>query len=1167
MNGAHNSAEHDPYGTPLSLSVQSPFHIHSSRRDDVLAIPDSPERGIGARSDGDHRTDSGVVAEKAKSESPELTASVHDYPSSRSPEGLASTTSPTLASPQQSSTRPLERPRRTAFPLPLAATADIPQGRRPSSTASITFTKPSSHRGYHVRKNTQQHWSSQTDPTETDEGLRKGQQATSSAGRGERGHSPSNAATTSSSSQNPYLGDIAGDSRATRPLGVIAESNSQFGQLTETRNWLPNSEQVQASTSLGGISKPSLVEPRHDSPGRLSTLASSRGTVSDEQPRQRTHENIDLIRDDRGYPEEAGRTAADGLESDAPPVVIQEKSKGQISTNIERVHAAGRVVDVPVTGVRSKAISTMVVADAEAALQTTMAGDGSRDQVLRVEKSASPHVHQINALFGSQKGQSKKITSNERELRTYQNVVELDKRVIDEVNTSSGRTLGVVNISNPHQTADITKGDLPADPSATVRSRESQVSEQKRGVVDDEHQVEEESKLGRGKQGLASTTERKSKAKVNVAPFNAQSHESHELESGSVKPKRKQIEQKEKLAEPQPEGPKVTKDHKAGEKRKAEEKAKREADAVARVVAAERRKLRTPTPRNAAKRRRGVSKQADEMVATDVGVQRLLGSAGGGNQLSSSPSIRSESVGKRRSMTPLFPSSFLKPSKGALRTSQSSSIPRSVSFNDDPIAPLGLLAPAIAPPAGSKDNKDRDAADTIRDSKSASKGQPGSTLSQSKPLDTAAIVQDDTHVSGSKQPAQHTTKSTTPTMDGQLTPTTQVKLDVTRDVESEGQGQETPRPQTPVRGQDLFISSDGENSASTFHLGEEDETGSAKARPSKKRELTDTKKSTETTPDTTSETVQQPEVPSPKLPRQTVPSNIAKPVNGDVTNHSGTPRSSRSRSPAQYMSKGDSASPATASESDSPTETESNAQAASESGSQSGPLYESESGTEESASESDLAESVTSAKSSEKSSRVGREGTDVKTDNATAKLSNGTLRRPSQPALSRTHSPKKSEINGENRIAHETDQQLQREHRQSIQASQPKSVKVDKPKTREQKPTPTPASANKPNNSRFPSLTGLRGRALKADNTAAQTPKTPLASRDGSKSAAQPLSRDFEDVGSSDSDEESSSSDDRDATGQSSQNSIQITPKPQSGPIRGIKQLIGRKFTARCRVL
>lgn len=878
------------------------------------------------------------------------------------------------------------------------------------------------------------------------------------------------------------------------------------------------------------------------------------------------HENVNLNRGDRGHPEEGEKTRARDLDSNAPPVIFPEKAKAQFSANVERVHAAGTVEDLHSKENQPRPISNLMVADTEPCLQTPVAEYVSRDEALRVENNASPHNHGISSPFDSEKGHSKAITSDERGVRRYGNVVALDNRIEDKGNTSSAPSLEILTNSQPQQTANATKEDVPAELTATARPSEDQVSQQKKDDLSEKRQVEED----KDRKGLASATKIKSKANEMVAPASTQeSFESLKLSSvqskkarpGNVS-KHRRIDEKETSAEPQAGEPKITKDHKAEEKLRAEERAKREADAVARSVAAERRNQRISNPGTAAKRSRTVSKQVDGMVSTDVAVQRLLGSAGAENQLSSSPSIHSESIGKRRSMTPLFPSS-LKPSKGALRTSESSGIRRSVSFNDDPIAPPALLAPAIASSAASKVDKDRDAADVIRNSKPASNGRPRSKLSQSKTGDNTAIVQNDAHMSGSKQPAQQSAKSTIPSMDRHLRPKTQTKLNITRDVKLKGRAQETPTPQTPAKRQDIVISSDSENSVSMSYSDEEDQTESAKAGPSKKRKLMNSKKSAETPLEGTSQTVQQPKALSPKPPQRAVPIDVTKPVAGDVSTHSRTPGSSRSRSPAQYMTQGDSGSQGTGSESDSSTKTDSNAKAASESGSQSGSQYESESGSGESASESELARSVTSAESSEKSSRGGSEGIDIHKDSASVKLSNGSLRRPSKPAVSRTHSPKEAESDGEKQIANELDQQLQREHRQSIQASQIKSVKVDMPTTRKEKPTPTPASANKPNNSRFPSLTGLRGRASRPENTATQTAKTPLASKVGPKPTTQPLTQKFEEASVSESDDESSSSDDEDNTGQSSQNSSHIAPKPQSGPIRGIRELIRGK-SSRC---
>ena len=184
------------------------------------------------------------------------------------------------------------------------------------------------------------------------------------------------------------------------------------------------------------------------------------------------------------------------------------------------------------------------------------------------------------------------------------------------------------------------------------------------------------------------------------------------------------------------------------------------------------------------------------------------------------------------------------------------------------------------------------------------------------------------------------------------------------------------------------------------------------------------------------------------------------------------------------------------------------------------------------------------------------------------RTSNGTLRRPSKSPLSRTNSPEVSDSDNEKQIADEMNQQLQREQRENMQASRMKPVKkTDKSMAKKEQLTSIPAPANRPNKSRFPSLTGLRGSALKTENAAAQPPKTPVASKVGPKSTAQPLTQNVEESMSSspESDDESSSSNDEDTnkTGQLSQNSSQMTPKPKSGPIRGFREIMKRTCPVR----
>ena len=1122
------------------------------------------------------RTGCDVFVERAKSESPQLTISIHDYPSSRSPENHATSSSSTQNSSQQFSTQRLEQSEHIPSPLSLTRPGNETPARHHSTNTRQSSVNSSSHRGYHILRSTQQERPSQIDPIETDNGLSQEQCITNDKLRSKLGPSRSTSLN-GVQSPHPNSHDDRGNARSRH---VSTDGTSRLRLTSTACNQVPNPDVVPSSISFVEDLEAPPNEPPYDSPSRLPTLWRPHGETLEERSGRSVPDNVDLNRDGVLHPRKGGKPKDHDLESNSASTVNQESLDFGHSTIPEKIHVSGRVLE---NDIQPQMISAITMPDTIAYPQGSTLEHVNEDQMLLPEKAAPAHTQDNAPAARNRRDVSKENGRKSLGLETHANNMETAKRVPDERRASAAHLARIRASTTQKETESISEPtDMPV--SAVARPEEKEIAEQVFDCSKDKRQEREEPSQNQERQAATSAKKRKLEAaKVTkvTAPLDLLEPYIAE-EPRFLKPettregkhlRHAHADDDNNSREQCAEEPKITKDLEidAPEKLKAEEEAKRLADAIARTVAATKKRQQTPS---SARPKRSASKQAKETPALDAGVQRLRESSAATNQPSSSPSIRKESFAQPRSMTPLFPSSCIKPSKGALRTSESSSTRRSVSFNDDPVAPPALLAPAVLTSGGLRGGKSKDAAEKAGKTKSSAKGdQSKSNASQSRDPENAPFTRNNTdELSESKPQPQTLAKSKTPSKDRQLKPKTQTKLNVTRDVKLKGRAQEPARPQKVPKQQEIVISSDNEDSASTFYSDEDEEARSAKAGPSKKRKLTNTKKSADTIPDSKPETVQQPNVAPPETeavpPR---PSSDSKAANDEVMSKARTPEPSRSRSPAQYMSKSRSSSAETESGSDPATEAESKLQSASESGSQ----YDTDSASDdESTSGSDVAESEISTKLSEKSSRSSRSEEVIKKSKSTtpiqtskvttpAKSSNGTLRRPSRATLSRTHSHSISpEPDDEKQMAHETSQQLQREHRESIQASQASqaSAKAAKPPDKKQ-PTPAP----KPANSRFPSLTGLRGRASKMGNTTtttttAQAATPPLASK---KRPVAPKIEEATSSGSSDSEDENSDSDDDEnthQTNQSTQNNSQMTPRSAGRPIRGIREIMNRRF-------
>ena len=417
---------------------------------------------------------------------------------------------------------------------------------------------------------------------------------------------------------------------------------------------------------------------------------------------------------------------------------------------------------------------------------------------------------------------------------------------------------------------------------------------------------------------------------------------------------------------------------------------------------------------------------------------------------SSSPSNHRELSSKRRSMTPLFPaSSAIKPMKSALRTSESTNR-RSVSFNDEAIIAPDALAsvPSKAskltktshPSRSSVGNRTVKVASSSNGVK-ADPSPPGESLGR----------HGNESLNGTQNPRTGSRKYETPSKDIESKPKVQTKLNVKRDVKLKGRAMDPPLPRkatTPTKSVEIIISSESERSASTYYSDEEDRARGPKAGPSSRKNLRSSMKSGELNGHS----------------NKTLPSKSQSPEksNGNVQKHKEAsivpqpkhlaqepPRAmSKSRSPAQYMSRPGSNSSDPGSEASSRTASEENSASQSDSHSESEPDSESDTASGQREQSLQKPRSAKETKSSEHHNN--HEDTHSSSSSATSSSDSDTEEEEDLAA-----------------------QQLHRESHQSIDRHTPTTTSSSKPKKEEPSLPTKPPPTNK-NNTRFPSLSTLR---------------------------------------------------------------------------------------------
>lgn len=1175
--------EHNPYGTPISLSVHSPFYALASSQDDPLAIPDSPERGAWSRSRDLYRAHPRLNVERAKSESPELSASVHKYPSSQPPEDPAASASITLNSSQPTSSQTAGVRNNDESPNNIPSAENAPRGRY-SSHFDGSLTKPLSPRGYYVLRSVQEERPSQIDPIETDDSLSQEQIATHCLNQRHLRRTLPTTSTISDHVRNFPLASCPDDqtngqsrdketSQVTRDREIYGESAQSFAPPS-----------VQSLTIPNKSTQPPLAEAMIETQASLHTPAAHHKASP-----HATGQRPLLGR-------EHAQNSQDLSLSPCPP--ISDK------TNISE---GGPDVLKKQLGERHSEISSSVVPTGAALCSPTPAVKALlQEQKLNTKEGAANPFQDIDASADNPELDDRGPHENnvaESSLKALQKQEQVVGRIAQN---DHGIEVGAASSVRDDVIAEQQRSDKavrevhPANTTRISKLCDAETPEQR---------INSASHTGTE----ATTAQKQARQAIVASPKQRSRTGGKAVKSIDIASKRPQASRDAQgkscrkstaVGHDNAEDPTVTTNYKtedvkittipsAEREREAEEKSKRQADAVAHFLNREGLKPQTPSTTKSLGRKIKNTNRMSAPIAADPSVQRLRNATSTDNERLSSPSIRSGSVGQQRSMTPLFPSSTLKrPTKSALRTSGSTT-PRSVSFVDDPVGPLGPLKSASSKSAKPRIENAKDAVNSVTDFRTSSKTYSSkSQTPQSRTSEKSAPVKKEIHASDSRP---RTRKSATPSSAAHAKPKTQTKLNVTRDVKLKGRADGPTNSPKPVEEKETVLSSDCEMSASTFYSDEEDVPRSAKAGPSKKRKLTYSMKSEpaqfdfeikKPLPSSTfvptheaecfsssgkiklsrgDGILQGPKVAVPKLQsKPSLPSSRSKKTDGGSVSKDISRETSTSRSPAQYMSKAGSATSASASGSGSPAASRSGDELSSESGSQ----YETGSEAEdESESVSEVAESDVSTKSSANASLANQPGTELrKRGDLPSETSKKSSNSQSQAAASQSKDLTKSDDEDDGKIAHEMDQQLQREYRQSIQSSRTKPM--EKAATKQGAAKSSPTLANKPNKSRFPSLTGLRGRAFEPENdssgTAAKTLKTSLNSTSvlNSTKQGEPWYGDETETSSSDSEEESSSSDDQtNQNGGSSQTSVPQIPKPQSGPMKGIRSLLKCMFS------
>lgn len=1189
LHVAYDCAERNPYGTPISLPIHSPFQMLSSSQDDPVAIPDSPQRGAWARSYDNHRAAPSLNAERVKSESPELSMSIREYPSSQPPQEHTTFVSLTPNSSQTSLDQAHQKLGKNAISQNLPDSENPLEARRPSPHTGNSITRPFSRRDYHILRSVAQQRPSQTDPIETDDSLSQEQIHSDRLAKRPLGHSLPVTSITLDWAQVRSPNDSTSNQRNVQSIGLGDSSNLRTEQSAGARAQSIGPSAIQCATLSKQLSKPPLAKTAIDVQGHLPALTAHREVSQDQSVQVPLLERNDA-QNSQDLSQDIGSTSFNDVRASKAFTIghYPRDFRPETTTNLTVTEATSSLPTAPVrksildqtSHVHDNPIPQLQIAE----LSMNTSQNGADTEVSRKTQlkpisgpSAKPTtVADGDAQFGHE------LTTSVKPSKKQDGGAKLKK---SEQATKEAQQVSYTEVPPFDPGENILQGENTAD--CTTVSGGSTSQKQARPAF-----INTPKKRARATQEAVSMDGSDCKASQELSVSRT------EISGRKTAPRLEHAEGDGATSGTEIGKVIVKTDRSAEEKRKAEDKAKREADAVAKFLAKEESRSRTPSSKSTSKRKRCDLNQASQSFATAASVQGVRQMSSIGTQ-QSSPIVGNESLGKR-SMTPLFPSgstSLVRPTKSALRKSQSST-PRSVSFNDDPIAPPGPLKTTTSKWVEPKIESRNAASGTVKDSKATSEKVIAKTKSSQIAVEQATPVKKDLNASGSKLRPQVVKDTASTVVTGLPKPKVQTKLTITRDVKLKGRVDRPPKSPTPAMEKEEVTAFDSENSASTFYSDEENLPRRAKAGPSKKRKLTHAMKPTassldirseekQQTPTTVSKTEVHLPVPSAKSvhishqngtgqhpnysaskpkpqAKSSSPSASDQKSNVVAVTQVDSREASRSRSPAQYMSGASRASSGSASDAGPRAGHRSADESVSESGSQ----YETGSDSEgASESASDLAETDSLMNSNGGTSLPNgvENEKDLKSSKLQSEISNKPSNRKTLSASSRSASQSRTDEEDKENPARDLDQQLQRDAHLSMKP--PRQGTTVPSATKTGKPAPVPIV--EPGVSQFPTLTGLRGRALKTDDnagaTATQSPKTPLLSRIVSKPVKQLQTQTADDTSSSssESEDETSSSDDQQSkpNGQSSRENAQETTKPQPRPFPGSRGVMKRMFS------
>ena len=1106
LDVAHKATAKPAYGTPISLPLDS----LSAGQNHIVAIPDTPGQNAGARSNQNLMAKRGAVIERAKSESPELTVSVNDYPSSQSPRNTVPTNTATLESSQLSSTT-ISAPVEASHSNPVISVAKHPLRDRYSAFSCASESRLAPADGFHVLRSAERLPMDPVDPIETDEGpsqeipaLQVNQQC--------------------NPAQSPSL------------IHKIVDPARRHDDIALSKGW--RNAHPQANSTPGSSSAQvdrSNVEPQVPKQVRTSPLLGISSQPLSNNIVHKLSERPPII---------TAHDISDSLSlPHSPERGICDQTEG-VRINSQTSRTRHRGADEP--SVTSKKNQEEIGGDSmkECRDQSAREVDGSKragrdsDKALLHDGGAkAAHGHELN-------------TAGECD-------PELEQKLSEDHNVLSS----VGHPAESHGSLDTSRQNLSfdQDPLTDPQPNDEQLqAQQRREVIENGSQkkyLDANPKLSI----VANAPPASSETRQETVPFDGMNIDMPKRlnttkssiirnDKPSQRLPKELLNAANRSSEDQPE---LVNDAKAEIKLKAEDRARREADAVANFLA------------RAEKLKRKPSSEDNRQMKSNP--EKLVHSSRTGRQRSLSSGMRNEYPGKRRSMTPLYPSSSaLKPRVGASKASESSKR-RSVSFNDDPLPPPGALK---TPTSTLKRPRNGIFRREIHAEPSSSElfrldrsGQTSIASTTPAITDIRKICEDSKSRPG--EFSRSTTTLTTPSIDRQLKPKIQTKLNVIRDRKLKGRAGKQSSSRQPAK----TIAAPSEKKEVVPATGSPPKITSkgAEAGPSGMGSTRSVSKSATSVPSVKRNHSQQTSHQSFGSNAHGKPSvNEEGVMKNEIAARTQAQKKSRSRSPACYLSRDTSKS----SELCSPTVSRNDIESRSSHNVSESSEYESNSeGTDledEARSNSDSAASYAPTVQKQSESRTRQNGGDetLRPESSPKALRAVTKRTPVSD--SKPESLLTSRAEDEKQIARELDQQLRRERAEAEQGSGSSLLKVYRQVPGNNSSMANQAANNKLKGSRFPTLTKLKGEALNAESTNITSPKPPAVTDPGLKLMPNILHGDDESSSSSsESDEEDSSSEQKpiNLNGEAAALASQGNPKSRFGPVKGWRSILKRTFT------